>query len=334
MKYTYNMDDLSSRYLGVDAGGTHTRVLIADAHGAAIASSVGDGANLWSSGTSVAAVIHEALMKALGDVDTSTITHGVIAAAGGTATRAAAVSTLLEMWNQAGLPGTPDVIPDVLAAYAAGTTAPSGIVLAAGTGSIAARVSDWQIDRRAGGHGWLVGDEGSAVWLGIEAVRAALRSMDGRGPTTTLIDAVVQEFDLTDIRELDRGSEIVASVYSNPPVHFGRLAPLVIEHCRNGDETARALVEQAADHLTASAIAASGGTEPHVLVLAGSMVTKADAVASRVRERIAATWPDTHIATAVDGAAGAIAIAIREHTGTAVDPEVLARLRNDSVTPS
>ncbi|MFD0537747.1 hypothetical protein ACFQY7_32330 [Actinomadura luteofluorescens] len=44
--------------------------------------------------------------------------------------------------------------------------------------------------QRADGYGWLVGDEGSAVWLGKEAVRAALAAYDGRGSPTLLTDSV------------------------------------------------------------------------------------------------------------------------------------------------
>src|SRR5215217_1934342 len=45
---------------------------------------------------------------------------------------------------------------------------------------------------RAGGHGYLLGDEGSGYWIGREAVRAALRAADGTGPPTVLA-ALVQE---------------------------------------------------------------------------------------------------------------------------------------------
>src|SRR5436305_8154 len=61
---------------------------------------------------------------------------------------------------------------------------------AAGTGAGAAVIDDGALVRRADGYGWLVGDEGSGVWIGTEAVRAALRAYDGRGAPTTLAESV------------------------------------------------------------------------------------------------------------------------------------------------
>src|SRR6266581_1820269 len=55
-----------------------------------------------------------------------------------------------------------------------------GVVVIAGTGSMA---SGWngESSARAGGHGFLLGDEGGAYWIGRAAVRAALRWEDGMG---------------------------------------------------------------------------------------------------------------------------------------------------------
>jgi hypothetical protein len=63
-------------------------------------------------------------------------------------------------------------------------------VVFSGTGAGAAVINDGAIVQRADGYGWLVGDEGSAVWLGKEAVRAALAAYDGRGSPTLLTDSV------------------------------------------------------------------------------------------------------------------------------------------------
>ncbi|MEN8114377.1 MAG: BadF/BadG/BcrA/BcrD ATPase family protein [Actinomycetota bacterium] len=322
------MHDLSSSYIGVDSGGTSTRVLVARADGTVIGTGRGPGANIWSSGAPAAGVISDVIASALGNTDRSVIAHGVIAVAGGTGTQPKAVERVVSAWQTLDLPGTPDIVPDVLAAYAAGTTATHGVVLAAGTGAIAARIADWDIANRAGGHGWMVGDEGSAVWLGLEAVRAALHALDGRGPSTPLADVIADDLGARGIDDRDTCQRIISAVYTSPPASFGRFAPLVVETCRAGDEVSRSLVEAAAEHLFATALAVSDGPPP-VLVLAGSMLTKAVAIGSRVRAKVEAAWPETVISEAMSGEAGAVALAIQRHTGTAITDDVLTLLASN-----
>ncbi|WP_410050193.1 BadF/BadG/BcrA/BcrD ATPase family protein, partial [Actinomadura sp. CNU-125] len=93
-------------------------------------------------------------------------------------------------WQAMGLRGSPAVVTDIAVAFAAGTSRPKGIVVFSGTGAGAAVINDGTIVQRADGYGFLVGDEGSAVWLGKEAVRAALAAYDGRGSPTLLTDSV------------------------------------------------------------------------------------------------------------------------------------------------
>ncbi|HEY0869075.1 MAG TPA: BadF/BadG/BcrA/BcrD ATPase family protein [Acidothermaceae bacterium] len=66
-----------------------------------------------------------------------------------------------------------------------------GIVVIAGTGSNALGRNREGRSARAGGYGFLLGDEGSAYWFGSQAVRAALHSSDGTGPKTDALEAVV-----------------------------------------------------------------------------------------------------------------------------------------------
>ena len=144
-----------------------------------------------NSGGDTAGSLSTALRAALGDLDPAQVINGVFGIAGaGAAGRPAAVQAANEAWSSCGVPGEPTVVTDIAVAFAAGTTAPSGIVVFAGTGAGAAAINDGTIVRRADGYGWLVGDEGSAVWIGKEAVRAALSAFDGRGRPTLLAESV------------------------------------------------------------------------------------------------------------------------------------------------
>jgi glucosamine kinase len=176
--------------IGVDAGGTTTRCVVMAPSGTIAGYGRGPGANRNSGGDAVTSLT-TALRAALRDLDTSLVVGGVFGMAGaGAAGRAGAVHAATEAWRACGLTGAPSVVTDISVAFAAGTNAATGIVVFSGTGAGAAVVSHGNIVRRADGYGWLVGDEGSAVWLGREAVRAALNAYDGRGAPTILAEAV------------------------------------------------------------------------------------------------------------------------------------------------
>ncbi|WP_396448859.1 N-acetylglucosamine kinase [Actinomadura sp.] len=176
--------------VGIDAGGTKTRCVVLTLGGALAGSGTGPGANP-NSGGDTAGALTTALREALGDLDRTHILTGVFGIAGaGSAGRPAAVAAARRAWQAVGLRGSPAVVTDIAVAFAAGTSEPKGIVVFSGTGAGAAVISDGAIVQRADGYGWLVGDEGSAVWLGKEAVRAALAAYDGRGSPTLLTDSV------------------------------------------------------------------------------------------------------------------------------------------------
>ncbi len=176
--------------IGVDAGGTKTRAAVLTLSGALAGSGTGPGANP-NSGGDTAGALTTALGAALGELDRSLVQGGVFGIAGaGSAGRPAAVAAARRAWHAVGLSGSPSVVTDIAVAFAAGTSAPEGIVVFSGTGAGAAVINDGTIVQRADGYGWLVGDQGSAVWLGRQAVEATLAALDGRGAPTLLAESV------------------------------------------------------------------------------------------------------------------------------------------------
>lgn len=319
----------ASRYfVGVDAGGTNTRALLATESGEIVGEGHAAGANAWSSGTNVSGVIGDAIAAALTDFDPTLVAGGVVALAGPASSRDDLSAEISDIWTGLGLPRSPGLVPDVAAAFAAGTTASDGVVLVAGTGSIAATIAGGKLLRRSGGHGWLVGDEGSAVWLGIEGIRAALMALDGRRQHTVLAETVPAALGVDQTATGSIPGEILTATYSHAPARLGQLAPLVLEACNSGDQAAREIVQSAVQHLTATIVAATGSDEPpNVIVLAGALLTKAAPIGDHVRSALARKWPRATMVGAASGEAGAVSLAIREHTQTPVTDATLARLR-------
>src|SRR5690625_7776141 len=82
---------------------------------------------------------------------------------------------------------------DVYAAHVGAFSGGPGLLISAGTGSMVLGVDSAGNRVRAGGWGYLYGDEGSATWIAREAIRAALQTTDGRasahGPGPELVSA-------------------------------------------------------------------------------------------------------------------------------------------------
>jgi N-acetylglucosamine kinase-like BadF-type ATPase len=193
------------------------------------------------------------------------------------------------------------VVPDIEVAFAAGTADPAGTVLIAGTGAVAARIEKREIAARADGVGWLLGDEGSGVWLGRRAAASAVAAMDGRGPRTVLMTAVPAALGVVaDVQA------VIGAVYAAPPSALGALARVV--DAAAGDPVADEIIAEAASRLVRTVRAVGGGGP---VVLAGGLLAAPTRVSERVRAALAASVP----VVARDGAAGAAALAVHA-TGT------------------
>ncbi|MFD7057750.1 N-acetylglucosamine kinase, partial [Streptomyces mirabilis] len=194
-----------------------------------------------------------------------------------------------------GITARVDVIGDVVTALAAGTPTTSGTVLVAGTGAIAASIRDGVVAGTADGLGWLLGDEGSGRWLGLQAVRAAVRDWDS--PFAARVAA------RTGART---ANEMVYWAQALPLSEIGALAPLVCEAARSADPHATAIVDQAVTHLVRT-LDELGPAEP--IVLAGGLL----AGDTPVRDGVLATLRTRglHPRTSLDPAAGAAWLAAR-----------------------
>ncbi|WP_214411721.1 N-acetylglucosamine kinase [Sphaerisporangium fuscum] len=189
------MRAMESLVVGVDGGGTSTRCVIATLDGEIVARGHAGGANPRSvrdPAANLARALTEALSLIGPRFTPGDVVGGVFGLAGaGEAGRRQSHRMTGEAWHAAGLNGEPAVVPDIVVAFAGATPAASGTVVIAGTGAVAARIEDRRILRRCDGHGWLLGDRGSGVWIGRRAVQAALAAIDGTGPATALTGRVL-----------------------------------------------------------------------------------------------------------------------------------------------
>lgn len=179
-----------------------------------------------------------------------------------------------------------------------------GVVLIAGTGSIAFGRDSTGTTTRAGGWGHLMGDEGSGYDLGRRALQAAARAADGRGPHTALLAALMHYW------QIDRPLAMIERVYqSSEKSQVAVLASLVFADAREGDEIARKIVTDAASELAKAAIAAGSqlvfpdGRLP--LALSGGLMTGESEYRAMVVRRIRSRRAVGHVQVVDDPALSA-----------------------------
>lgn len=309
--------------LGADIGGTSTRIAVADLTGRIVARGLGPGGNPVAHPDTARTVLAEALAQALADVEPGAVRAGVIGMAGSGAVLDLQVRAGYDaVWRTAGLPGTPEVCSDLEVAFAAGTAAPDGSVLIAGTGAVAGRLRRQRLVATAGGHGWLLGDEGSGFWIGREAVRATLAVLDGGGSATTLTGAVLRELGAGD--GPGARNALVSAAYARPPVALSALAPLVTDAHRAGDPAATGILDAAVTHLLAMWDRLPEARPGEPVVLAGSLTEPGSYLGSALTEGLAGR--STQPSPAADPVIGAVRMALRS-----LDPA--ARRTADDLDP-
>ncbi len=116
-----------------------------------------------------------------------------------------------------------------------------GVVLIGGTGAMAFGIDHERRTARADGWGYLLGDEGSAYWIGREVLRSAMRAYDGRGPSTILLPSLLSQL------KIEQPEDLVEWVYQrNPSVTaIASLSNLAFIAAVQGDGVAVEIIRRA-----------------------------------------------------------------------------------------
>lgn len=172
------------------------------------------------------------------------------------------------------------VTTDVELALASAFGSGPGIILIAGTGSIAVARGEDGVLQRAGGFGWQMGDEGGGYWIGRMGLQAVSRSTDGRGGATTLLGAMGPIVRCGTFQELVRWS-VTAT-----PSEVAALAPGVVAAAEGGDQMAGAILDRAADELVALVRATMGEFGQVEVALSGGLIGTGGPLRERVEARL------------------------------------------------
>jgi glucosamine kinase len=305
--------------LGIDVGGTKTVCLLADEEGRVVRSAREEGANLQGVGElGLEKVLHTVMEKTLADqaVVPSAICLGIAGV-----DRAADETLVRSIMRRIGYKAKILVVNDALIALQAGIGPEPGIVIVAGTGSIAYGRNNRGEASRAGGWGYVLGDEGSGYWIGRLALRAVVRHADGRGRPTTLTPRLLDHFGA------ERAAELIQRVYYEElnPAAIASLAHYVQEAREEGDMVAAGILNLAADELIAAAAAVMNrlelAEEAFSFLLAGGMFRAVPWLCDQLKLLLPSLAPrSTIVRLENEPALGAVLLAIAELHGGARVP--------------
>jgi N-acetylglucosamine kinase-like BadF-type ATPase len=308
--------------LGIDAGGTKTVCHLADENGTLIAEARAPGANLQAAGElQVEKVLHDVMEEAIGDRD---IMPAAICLGIAGVDRPDDAVTVRGVMKRIGFKARVVVVNDALVALEAGIPGSPGVVIVSGTGSIAYGRNAEGYAARAGGWGYVLGDEGSGYWIGRAALRAVLRESDRRGPKTALTPLLLRHFGVSQAQGL------LHEVYHSnlTPTAIGQLAQCVQQAFSDGDETAIHILRGAADELEASGVSVGRRLglvgQPFTFILSGGIFKAVPWLRDELLRRLPVAAPRGN-ARVLDRepAVGAVALALQEARGGAQIPQYL-----------
>jgi glucosamine kinase len=254
--------------VGIDGGGTRTTVVVADAGGQPLARYAGAAGLVDPRAPAAAAAV---LVSAVAEASRLAGVRGPAAAlcaglagVGDPATREVVRAALAG----AGVAERVRVATDSETALEGAFASGAGILLIAGTGSIAYGRGEDGRTERCGGWGMVVGDEGSGYAIGRAALTAALRAVDGRGTGTRLLPMVMERLGVDEPRQIATWAGRAAKA------EIAALVPEVIRLAEGGDAPALEILRGAAREQALHAAAlierlAPWSEAPRVVLLGG-----------------------------------------------------------------
>jgi glucosamine kinase len=304
------MIDPSPLFVGVEGGGTRATVLITDARGRELARVEGGPGLVEPDQAADAAfrlflLIQGAVEQIGAQLPAAAVCLG-LAGVGREPER----KTLQEHLWYAGAADHVRVVTDAeVALYDAFRDGP-GLLLIAGTGSVAwGRGADGRTVR-VGGWGMLIGDEGGAYAIALDGLRAVAAAHDGRGPATRLRARILQHSRVT------APEGLIAWIAAAPKSAIAALAVPILETAAEGDGPAAGIRDRAAEalaaHVRALHRALAPWNEEPALAMVGGLISPGGPLRDTLAALLARQGPPVRLRPdAVDGARGAAALARR-----------------------
>lgn len=239
-------------FIGVDGGASKTAALVADENGNALGRGLAGPSNHLRVGIEIATrnierAVNIALVAAGIAIRNVEYAYCGIAGADHPVHRQRVIDSLRIFFPR----GNFIVDTDARIALTGAVGFGAGIVIIAGTGSVAFGRNAGGEDARSGGWGPTLGDEGSGYWIAREGLSAIVRAHDGRGFATKMTDLLCREYEMCDAEDLPR-FVYATTTHADDIARYGKL---VIEAAASGDGVARAILDRAGFELAECVLA-------------------------------------------------------------------------------
>lgn len=286
-------DDFKRYVIGIDGGGTKSHALLVGMDGAVVAESSGGPTHLQTVGVPQASrVLFEMISECSSKVpiepeSLQSVVLG-IAGAGRASDRTELVGGLSAYALKKKFPlKNITVETDARIALEAAFAGGAGIVVIAGTGSIALYRTEEGKILRAGGWGHILGDEGSGYSVARDAIAAVLRTHDGRAERTLLTQKAFEHFSVASIDEL------VMKIYHDR-TDIASFAPKVFDAVVERDRVAHLLIVKNANELSDLVRVLTMQVPPRKklpVALMGGLLESDNTYSKLVREKIVHSLP-------------------------------------------
>lgn len=294
--------------VGVDVGSSHTEAVVADEALRPLARRRGHGAAVLPGRERDAArAIADVVKDALSAAGLATAANALVVGAAGAGREIERAALHTALCSALGFDTKLHVTSDAAIALEAVFHGESGLLLNAGSGSIAYARDAAGVVWRVGGLGWQFGDEGSGYALVRSALGVVGRAADGRGPRTALTHRIAEAIGAGTLDDMIRWTQTADRTA------VANLAPHVCEAALAGDEPARQLVGQAAadlaEHL-AALLRRFRDQRDVPLALCGGLLSIGSPVRAALVEIVREHMPAVRVlSTSVDPPMGALALA-------------------------
>lgn len=237
---------MSSYFLGVDGGASKTAALVTDENGAPLGRGLAGGSNHLRVGIETATrnierAVNIALVEAGVAIRQVEYAYCGIAGSDHPAHHERVVESLRIFFPR----GNFIVDTDARIALTGAVGFGAGVVIIAGTGSVAFGRNEKGDEARAGGWGPTLGDEGSGYAIARDGLSAIVRAHDGRGEATKMTDLLCHHYGMCDPSDLP-GFVYATTTHTDDIARYGKL---VIEAAQEGDNVAREILERAGHEL-------------------------------------------------------------------------------------
>lgn len=278
-------------YLGIDGGGTRLRLALCDDHFSVIHQREYGSANPSSIGKEAArSLIQTAIRETLADasLNESDIEAVGVGIAGVSVEHSAAwlEAVMRDVLTRPFIALSSDVEIALVGAHGQRR----GVLVLSGTGSAVYAVNSAGQATMVGGWGYLLGDEGSGYWIGLQALRLFTRAADGHPLSPQEAQSRLPQRTAEQL-QFNHPKELIGWLYGQPMTATARvagLAPLVLSEAEAGDMCARAMLEDGAKQLAEMAqTAAALLREPDLpIAFAGGMLAGSNVLSRSLCERL------------------------------------------------